>query len=810
MRYLIGLFFTALTVFLCWALDGKRTSALPLAMGRFLDPFGGFWQNAEPEGFYADLEMDAEGLLAPVQVVYDERRVPHIYAQNDRDLYYAQGFVTARDRLWQMEFQVMAAGGRLSEVIDDPRVLRLDREKRRLGIPEAARRADKRFKEDPLGKMIAEAYAEGVNAYISSLSPADYPLEYKLLDYAPEPWTTLKTMTLLKMMAWNLTGRSRDVEYSNTLAQTGWEGFLDLLPANDDSVAPIIPRGTVWAFDSVVPHPKPADSLPLAIINDLEFTQPDPSNGSNNWAVHGSRTRSGHPILCNDPHLGLTLPSIWYEMQLTGPDHSVYGVTLPGSPMVIIGFNKDVAWGVTNASRDVQDWYQIEFQDAKRTHYKYGEEWLPVEQVVEEIKLANGEVFLDTVLWTIHGPVVYDEHFGDTSQYHPLNLAMRWMAHDTSGEAFTFYKLNRAKNHQDYRDALVHYACPGQNFVFASREGDIAITQHGRFPNKWEGQGQFIMDGSNPDHSWQSNIPLAHNPHIKNPERGFVFSANQHVTDDTYPYRIDGYYDHTRSRRLRNALSGMQGVTVEDMMALQGDNYNQLAGEALAGMLAAVSPDQLGAPGKAAYDALLGWNKMHEPELEAPVYWNLWEREIAPARWDATLERPKKPVWLPVAYLAVHRLLVAYEDSTTSDSERKRIGTLFTQTLETAGANAESWKSEQPDLAFNWANWNDASVVHLARQAAFSHERLQIGGDGNSVNAVRNNHGPSWRMIVELGPEPVAYGIFPGGPSGNPGSVWYDKQVQTWADGKYERLMLYPNASAASKAASSTLTLNPK
>lgn len=808
MRYLIGLIFGALTVLLCWMLDGKRTDALPLAMGRFLDPFGGFWQNAESENEYGDLELSMEGLQAPVQVVYDERRVPHIFAQNDQDLYFAQGFVTARDRLWQMEFQVMAAGGRLSEIIDNPKVLRLDREKRRLGIPEAARRAEELYQQSELGKSLMGAYRDGVNAYISSLSPAEYPLEYKLLDYAPEPWTNLKTTTLLKMMAWNLTGRSRDFEYSNTLVTAGWEKFNELLPATHDSLAPIIPLTHEWGFDSVYVPPKPTDSIPVAIINNLSLTQPDPANGSNNWAVHGSKTKSGNPILCNDPHLGLSFPSIWYEIHLHTPEHSVYGVSLPGSPTVIIGFNEDIAWGVTNASRDVQDWYQIEFKDNSRKEYRYGDKWLPVEEVIEEIKLRNGDVVKDTVLWTIHGPVVYDRNFGDTSKVRPLNLAMRWMAHDTSLEAMTFYKMNRGKSHADYRDALVHFSCPGQNFVFASKSGDVAITQSGRYPNKWEGQGQFIMDGSNPEHAWQGLIPFEHNPHVKNPPRGFVHSANQHATGPSYPYDIHGYYDHTRSRRIKQALSGMSNVTVEDMMALQQDSYNQLAGEALERMLNQVEVDQLGAPGKMAFDALKTWTKVHEEDMVAPIYFRIWSSEISPARWEPELDRPSRPAWVPPSYLAIHNLLATAEDSTTDASEVKRIKALFTATLETAGAEGETWKNDNPDLEFKWANWNNARVIHLSRQKAFSHFRLPTGGDGSVVNAVRGNHGPSWRMIVEMGPEPIAYGMFPGGPSGNPGSYWYDNQIPDWTEGRYKRLHLYKSPEEAQKTATSTLKLN--
>ena len=195
--------------------------------------------------------------------------------------------------------------------------------------------------------------------------------------------------------------------------------------------------------------------------------------------------------------------------------------------------------------------------------------------------------------------------------------------------------------------------------------------------------------------------------------------------------------------------------------------------------------------------------------MEAPIYFNIWRYEISPARWEAELDRPDKPAKLPPSYLAIHSLLATVEDSAVSDNERARIRTLFTETLETAGVQAETWKTDNPDLDFAWANWNNPRVVHLARQKPFSHYRLQTGGDGGSPNAIRGNHGPSWRMVVELGEKPVAYGMYPGGPSGNPGSYWYDNQIPNWTEGSYERLHLYDSPDEAAKAASSSLTINP-
>ncbi|HHG83192.1 MAG TPA: penicillin acylase family protein, partial [Bacteroidetes bacterium] len=335
MRYLFAVLALSVTIGLCWFLDHSRFAAVPFGMGRVLDPFHGVWQNMEGENFDLSEKMDLSGLEHPVKVHYDDRKVPHIFAENDHDLYFMQGFVTARDRLWQMEFQIFSASGRLSELIDNPRAVELDRMRRRTGMVKAAEDALAFIEKNPLSLGVLDAYTQGVNAWIDQLTYQDFPVEYKLLDYSPEHWSNLKTSLLLKLMAWDLTGRSLDFQNTNTLMTLDSSKYADLFPYYSDSVIPIIPRSDSFPTASVL-----VDSVsysPQNIVPILEYPQPHPNNGSNNWAVSGKKTASGYPILCNDPHLSLRLPAIWYEVQLTTPEHSVYGVSLPGAPCVTIG-----------------------------------------------------------------------------------------------------------------------------------------------------------------------------------------------------------------------------------------------------------------------------------------------------------------------------------------------------------------------------------------------------------------------------------------------------------------------------------------
>ena len=313
----------------------SRIGALP-PPGKFFSPFTGFWQNNE-SGAVAAEEINITGLTGVVKVSIDKNLVPHIFADSNHDLYLAQGYIHAKYRLWQMEFQTHAAAGRISELIGE-RALPYDRQQRRFGMAFAAERAEEAMMADPMMKEALLAYTAGVNAYVAQLKTPQLPAEYKLLDYQPEPWTTLKCALLLKYMTYELAGRSSDLPLTNILKTYGQSAIDSLFSGTPYVVDPIIPAGTVWDF---TPLPMPAQ--PAGWISEVPVPEdqpaPHPDNGSNNWAVNGSKTASGFPILCGDPHLGLNLPSYWYQMQLVNKECNVSGVSLPGVPTIIIGFN---------------------------------------------------------------------------------------------------------------------------------------------------------------------------------------------------------------------------------------------------------------------------------------------------------------------------------------------------------------------------------------------------------------------------------------------------------------------------------------
>ncbi|PIY12529.1 MAG: penicillin acylase family protein, partial [Flavobacteriaceae bacterium CG_4_10_14_3_um_filter_33_47] len=610
-----------------YALNTKLGSIPPI--GKFLSPSQGVWQNEKTESTTGSIEINA--LLDKVTVHYDEQLIPHIFAQNDLDLYRAQGFITAKHRLWQMEFQTYAAAGRLSEIIGE-KALNYDRTQRRKGMGFGAENALEKMKEDPGILKFLEAYSEGVNTYIHSLDVKNYPVEYKLLDYKPEPWTPKKTALLLMYMTDMLCGKDYDLEYTNALREFGKDRFDLLYPDFFDVIDPIIPKETDWSFIYTPKTEVPQSQLPLDSIPET-MEKPDPDNGSNNWAVSGSKSYSGNPILANDPHLGLNLPSIWFVMQLATPNHNAFGATLPGALGVISGFNNHIAWGETNATRDVKDWYKIEFKDHTRAQYKHNNTWKNTSVRLEEIKIKGQKTYIDSVFYTHHGPVSYDYSFKGNGQKE--GYAMKWVGHIGGNNQRTLLDLNSAKNYDDYLKALEHWVAPAQNFVFASTEGDIALWIQGLFPNKWVGQGKFLMDGSLPENDWQSFIPKEFNAHSKNPEQGFVSSANQHPVDESYPFYVfnDGYETY-RNRVINDFFRSKEKISIQDFKDLQNNNFNLKASELLPYMFEHMDTSNLSIEEQEILNNIKKWDYNSEVNSLAPSIWDLWWKTLFTLTWD--------------------------------------------------------------------------------------------------------------------------------------------------------------------------------
>lgn len=785
--------FLAICLLVGWiALLQGKWGSLP-QLGMFFNPFVGFWQNAEsvdaPRG---EETLQWSGLNDTVQVKFDERGVPHIKAAKEMDLYFVQGFLEARDRLWQMELQIRAAGGRLSEWVG-PAALPRDRYMRRIGMRYAAEQALDSLQNDPQMRSLIQSYADGINAWIAQLDNADYPLEYKLMGVQPEQWTPLKSMLLMKQLTYTLAGRNNDVRRTFTKA---WKGTTFLDQFFDGAISgadPIISNAEInGKAYAVKPPQKPNGNFTPSMLADVVAFEPHPNNGSNNWAVSGSKTATGHPILANDPHLGLTLPSIWYEVQLTTPEYSTYGVSFPGAPGVILGYNEHIAWGSTNVGADVMDFYEITFRDSTQHEYRYDGEWKPITVRTETLNVRGQEPEILRIPFTHHGPVVRSDSTVQISRSStiPLGYALRWQAHDRSNIFKTFYLLNRARNYDDYKQALTYFNTPAQNLVYADQQGNIALWVTGKFPLKWKGQGRTVSDGSRPEYDWKGWIPFEDNPHTLNPERGFVSSANQQPTGTAYPYYLDDRFaPYERGNRINDQLASMDSITVEDMSALQQDVHSIHAQRLLPILLKHLPLDSLSQSQLHAVADLQNWDYNKSPDSKSATLFDRWWETLYEAIWSDEYDHAPGPVSWPSRDVVVDMLRKNPEalwiDNVNTD-QQESLTDLITQSFEKVLPD-----SAQIEELPTWAEEKQFRIPHLARILGLYSSNHAVGGDAETVNAIRGTHGPSWRMVVSLEDTVKGYGVYPGGPSGNPGSPLYNETVKEWVNGTLVPLTFY-------------------
>ena len=794
-----------LTYFLNNSLQIGGTSIPPL--GKFLDPFHGFWQNAEPvSGDGNTMKLNLAGLRETVHVKFDKYHVPHIFASNNEDLYFAQGYIIAMLRLWQMEFQTHAAAGRISELIGK-RALNFDRMQRRKGMVHGAKNILAAMQQDSSLYILINKYAEGVNTYIHQLSYKDYPLEYKLLNYAPETWKPIKSALILEYMIDNLTGWDSDLENTNALGLFGKAQFNILFPDWIPGIEPVVPTDSVWGFDPLQVTKPDGISYPNMITGAV-LDKPDPDNGSNNWAVSGAKTQSGKPILANDTHLGLNLPSLWVMMQLQSPDLNVYGFTFTGALGITIGFNAQSAWGFTNAPRDVRDWYHIQFENESKEKYWYDSAWRKTSSVIEEIKIKGEEAFYDTVFYTHHGPVVYDDNFmsNDNSEN---NYALKWIGHNASRTQRALHQLNRAKNYEEYRTAIDYWDSPPQNIVYACVNGDIGLTVQGNFPMKWPGQGKFLMDGSNPAMEWGQTIPKSHNAAQYNPSRNYVSSANQHAVDPDYPYYFyHGGLEFYRNRRINRLLDSMENITPKDFMHMHQDSYSIKAEEVLPILLDNVKNIEH-AKASQYLTWLTEWDYHYKADSKAATVFNIWWKEFTDLLWDEFDDR-EMALMKPAEYNTTN-IIKNFPDhpfiDIVSTNESETLSDVIALAYEKAIVWLEKWK-ERNNKEITWSNVKATSIMHLARLPQLSRLNLQVDGHDDAINSTKANHGPSQRLIVEMTSPPRAWGIIPGGQSGNPGSVFYDNFIDHWRDGKYVEFIYMTSPTSQDDAVTFTLQLS--
>ena len=630
------------------------------------------------------------------------------------------------------------------------------------------------WKKFPKYYQYVERYTDGVNAFIEQLKPKEYPIEYKMLNASPDPWTPKKTALFAKAMALDLCYRNEDIQASNTLNFWGESDFSFLYPAYNPKQTPIIPtKGEIFGEGETHNFPVGSHLYPIVIEKDI----PDEGIGSNNWAVSGAKSTTGKPILANDPHLRLTLPAIWFEMHIQTPEMEAYGVSLPGLPNVIIGFNRNIAWGITNGGHDVLDWYRIEWADETKSAYWLDNEVVDVERKIEEFYMPNGKIFYDTVTYTHWGPLTYEKRDDEIA-----DLALHWIAvqEPVSAEIATFMELNKAKDYAEYRQAIISFISPISNLIFASNQGDIALTVAGKLPLKKEMQGRFIQDGNKSSNGWDGFIPFNEMPHILNPNQQYIVSANQHSTNPDYPYYYNGSFSDYRGRYLNRKMEEKHNFNLEDMKLLQNDNYSLLAEEGLSALIAHLKEEELGSEQRDLLMDLKGWDYRYEAESQMPTFFELWLDAFQKTLFDELGDQKNimyPEYWKLIEMLESDSTLTYFDIIKTDKKESKK--EVVTLSFSRAYKKFDSLEKK------SWKLSKGTIIEHIANIPGFDSGVLEVGGSRYAPNAISERNGPSWRQIVALGEEPSALGILPGGQSGNPGSPFYDNTIQDWIEGNY-------------------------
>jgi penicillin amidase len=432
--------------------------------------------------------------------------------------------------------------------------------------------------------------------------------------------------------------------------------------------------------------------------------------------------------------------------------------------------------------------------------YMYNGKWTNATFREEIIKVKGKPDVIERIAVTVFSPVMFDRNYPNVlkdGKYY----ALRWKAHDASNELLTFNRLNRAKNLAEYIKAITTYQTPGQNFIFASKSGDIAIRQQGQFPAKWRRQGDFIMPGLDTSYSWKGFIPSRENPTMINPARGFLSSANQLATDQTYPYYLAGQPEIYRSIIINRNLSQMSDITIEDMQRLQTNNYNVFAEEARPLLLKHMDQNKLNADELKYLDKFKNWNLASDINEEGPTIFKLWFDYLSEVTFKDEFAQSVLPLRWPDESTLLEGLL---KDSTykfldnISTPGIEKIGDIILSAYKLA---FKDLKIAEAENRIRWGKFKETGVRHLLKLPSLSRLHLPVGGGANIINATSGNHGPTWRMIVQLNDETEAYGVYPGGQNGNPGSKFYDQFVDTWVEGKYFPLLFITarNARTSSK-----------
>jgi penicillin G amidase len=816
-----------------------------------------------------DGTLELPGLVDEVRVVRDQYGVPQIYAHNSDDLFFAQGYVQAQDRFFQMDFRRHVTAGRLSELFG-PQALETDMFVRTMGWRDVAEREFALLDADT--REYLEAFSAGVNAYLEGRGTTQLSLEYGLLglgglDYTPEEWTPVDSLAWLKAMAWDLRSNMSD-EVDRTLASSvlSADEIAELYPPYPvERHDPVVQTGAV--IDGVYRQdaaPRTARRPPRAAFSPQAVQQmrgvrrasrglprllgTGSGIGSNAWAVSGRRSSTGQPLLASDPHLAPTMPSIWYQTGLhctqigPGCPFDVSGFTFAGLPGVVIGHNERIAWGMTTMAADVSDLY------LERVHgdsYRYDGRDLPLQKRRETFHVADGRTVTVTVRSTRHGPLISDvddqmhqvaalgsdrlpadvkADAGATGSQ--MAVALRWTALDPSRTADALFGIDAAGNWEQFRDAARDFAVPTQNLVYADAQGHIGYQAPGRIPIRRTGNGDWPVPGWDPDYEWaDSYVPFKALPNVLDPKSGYIVSANQQVAEPSYPYYLgDSWSYGYRSQRIQDLIEGELSLNVDEMAQLQMDSLNGNAATLVPYLLDLSIGRHYVRQGQR---VLEDWDMRQPADSRGAAFFNVVWRNVLAQTFHDQLPRSVWPDGSDRWFEVVRNLLRDprsqwWDDVRTENVDETR-DDILTRSMAAARYEITRRQARDPQL-WTWGHLHQLELVHEPMgtsgnpivETLLNRGPYQVGGgdsvvDATGWNATRGytvDWAPSMRMVVSLGALDESRWVNLTGASGHAFDPHYDDQFALWRDGQ---TTAWPfSLAAVGNAAAEELRLVPK
>jgi len=818
-----------------------------------------------------DGNVKVNGLYDKVEIIRDANGIPHIYANNMHDLSFAQGYVQAQDRWWQMEFFRHLCAGRVEELTGKkPSLISSDIYLRTMGWYEVAKKEYDSY--SPAQRAVLDDFAAGVNAYISNRNPQDLSVNYSILGltgvkFKIEPWTPVDTLAFAKLMCWDL-GYSGDEEIQRTkLYDALGQEMADKWqtpPWGYGDKPTIIKDADVREMDKSTAPAAPVEGVPLATGQPVstgqtyDFTKPDLSwvmgppagIGSNNWVVSGNLTQSGKPLLANDPHLGIQMPSIWYEIGLhcpddgTGQPYDVAGFAFSPSPGVIIGHNNNISWGVTNVYPDVHDHYQIKVNPDNPLQYEWNGKWRDMTVRNETINFGDGSDPITIKVRETHlGPIINDNKYdAKTGQFFGFNnkdpLALRWTALEPGTLMTAVQEIDTAKNWDEFRNALSKWDCPSQNFVYADKEGNIGYQMPSKVPLRAKNHnGLLPVPGWTDEYEWKGYIPFDLLPRAYNPARGYIVTANQAVAPPAYYDFLKKHLDPNlnynlgyewnfgyRGQRIDQLINELAPHSVQTFQKIQGDTKVLSVGEVMPYLANIKFEDPVLADAK---DWLVHWDQTFNADSpQAALYAEFWMKLVNNTFQNKLgdiikSEGDDRDMW------AINRLLKNPGDTWWDDLSTKDIKETRDEML--ARSFKESWDATVAALGpdrnlWKWGTLHTATFVSnpLGASGIAPLESLvnkgpyPASGSTDAVDACRwtVDKGdfqvrtmPSMRMIIDWSDMGKSVSMNATGQSGNPASKWYGDMINSWLNIKYHPMLW--TRDQVNNAAAHKLVLTP-